>query len=47
MAILSDFFSEYGMKVNSAKTKFFVVNGEAGNGQPVHLLPVPRLYIYM
>ncbi len=35
LAVLVDFCKEYEMKVNCAKTKFFVVNGEAGDEQPL------------
>ncbi len=35
LAVLVDFCKEYEMKVNCANTKFFVVNGEAGDEQPL------------
>ena len=35
LGILQDFCQEYGMKVNADKTKFFVINGEAGDREPL------------
>ena len=35
---LYDFSNEYGMKVNLAKTKFFVINGGAGDADPNDLI---------
>lgn len=35
LAVLVDFCKEHGMKVNCAKTKCFVVNGGAGDEQPL------------
>ena len=35
--ILYEFGNEYGMKVNLAKTKFFVINGGAGDADPLRV----------
>ncbi len=33
--MLYDFCESYGMKVNVSKTKFFVINGEVGDSEPL------------
>ena len=37
ITILYEFGNEYGMKVNLAKTKFFVINGGAGDADPLRV----------
>ena len=37
ITILYEFGNEYGMTVNLAKTKFFVINGGAGDSDPLRL----------
>ena len=37
ITILYEFGNEYGMKVNLAKTKFFVINDGAGDADPLHV----------
>ena len=37
ITILYEFGHEYGMKVNLAKTKFFVINGVAGDADPLRV----------
>ena len=34
LRLLHEFCSEYGMKVNSKKTKFFIINGDGGDSEP-------------
>ena len=40
IAIFYEFGNEYGMKVNLAKTKLFVINGGAGDADRVNYLIV-------
>ena len=49
IAILYEFGNEYGMKVNLAKTKFFVINGGAGDADRVNDLIVEHCssYVYL
>ena len=35
--IVCEFCEEYGMKVNEDKTKFFVINGQAGDADPMYV----------
>ncbi len=42
LKLLHDYSREYGMKVNSEKTKFFDINGDGGNFEPFH---VGEIYI--
>ena len=35
--ILKQFCSEFVMKVNQDKTKFFVINGGDGDADPIHV----------
>ncbi len=37
LKILQKYCKEYGMRVNSAKTKFFVINGEIGDKEPFNV----------
>ena len=37
LRILKEYCNEYGMRVNSAKTKVFVINGEAGDKEPFNM----------
>ncbi len=37
LRILQKYCKEYGMRVNSAKTKLFVINGETGNKEPFNV----------
>lgn len=37
LRILLEFCNGYGMKINAGKTKFFVINGEAGDADPLYV----------
>ena len=51
LRILYEYCNEYGMKVNNDKTKFFVVNGEAGDKQALcvdgHVIDHCTSYVYL
>ena len=37
LSILNTYCRDFGMKVNNEKTKFFVINGQAGDAEPFHV----------
>ena len=49
ITILYEFGNEYGMKVNLAKTKFLVINGGAGDADPLRVndLIVEHCNVYL
>lgn len=45
--VLQMFCLEYGMKRNTGKVKFFVINGDLKDKEPLYVTNVIVIYMYM